>query len=215
MKRLLHWTAVVAGGVLALALAGAANAACPPGIPAGIACGAADLKLAPAGAYDVDPSHAGIIARVSHIGYSYSVFRFDHVKGHLVWDPAAPGKSSLSAVVDTASIATNVPNFATELAGDNFLAAKTYPEATFVSTAFRQTGPTTGKVDGIFTLRGKAKPTTLDVTLIGAGAGFFGSPRMGVHAEGWIDPQDFGLPPMFAVPIQLVIDVEFAKAKGA
>src|ERR1700735_1968180 len=104
-----NFRAVFAGCVLALGFSGAAMAACPPGLPAGIACGAPDLKLAPAGAYDVDPSHAGVIARVSHIGYSYSVFRFDAVKGHLVWDPANPGKSSLSADVETGSIATNVP----------------------------------------------------------------------------------------------------------
>jgi len=207
-----NWRAVVAGCVLAAGLSSAAMAACPPGIPAGIACGAPDLKLAPAGAYDVDPSHAGVIARVSHIGYSYSIFRFDAVKGRLVWDPANPGKSSLSAVVQTGSIASNVPNFPAELTGEGFLNAKAFPDATFVSTAFHQTSPTTGKVDGTFTLHGKSAPVTLDVTLIGAGAGF-GAPRMGVHAEGWINPQDYGLPAMFAAPIQLVIDVEFVKAK--
>jgi len=214
MKRHVKWAMALAAAALAAGSASAVMAACPPGLPAGIACGAPDLKLAPGGGYDVDPTHAGVVARVSHIGYSYSIFRFDHVKGHLVWDPAAPAKSSLTAEVDTGSIATNVPNFAAELSGDKFLDAKTFPAATFVSTAFHQTGPTTGKVDGVFTLRGKSRPLTLDVTLIGAGAGFFGSPRLGVHAEGWINPQDYGLPPMFAVPIELLIDVEFAKAKA-
>jgi polyisoprenoid-binding protein YceI len=208
-----NWRAAVAGCVLAAGLSSAALAACPPGLPAGIACGAPDLKLAPAGAYDVDPSHAGVVARVSHIGYSYSIFRFDAVKGHLVWDPASPGKSSLSADVQTGSIATNVANFPAELTGPGFLNATAFPDATFVSTAFHQTGPTKGKVDGTLTLHGKSAPLTLEVTLIGAGAGF-GAPRMGVHAEGWINPQDYGLPAMFAVPIQLVIDVEFVKAKG-
>ena len=209
-----NWRTLAVGLALAMGLSGAAMAACPPGIPKGVACGAPDLKLAPAGAYDVDPSHAGVIARVSHIGYSYSVFRFDAVKGHLVWDPASPGKSTLSAVVQTGSIATNVPNFPAELTGPGFLNAAAFPDATFVSTAFHQTGPTTGKVEGTFTLHGKSAPLTLDVTLIGAGDGFFGSPRMGVHAEGWINPQDYGLPAMFSAPIQLTIDVEFVKAKA-
>jgi polyisoprenoid-binding protein YceI len=193
---------------------GAAMAACPPGLPAGIVCGAPDLNLAPAGGYDVDPFHAGVVARVSHIGYSWSVFRFDHVKGHLVWDPAAPNRSTLTADVEPGSIATNVPGFPAELSGEKFLDAKGFPDTTFVSTAFHQTGPTTGKVDGTFTLRGKSEPLTLDVTLIGAGPGFGGASRMGVHAEGWINPQDYGLPAMFAAPIQLIVDVEFVKAKG-
>ena len=202
----------LAGFALALGFANGATAACPPGLPAGIVCGAPDLKLAPSGAYDVDPFHAGVVARVSHIGYSYSVFRFDHVKGHLVWDAAAPDHSSLTADVETGSIATNVPNFAAELSGEKFLDAKAFPDATFVSSAFHQTGPTSGKVDGVFTLHGKSKPLTLDITLVGAGPGF-AAPRLGVHAEGWISPQDYGLPPMFAAPIQLTIDVEFVKAK--
>lgn len=214
MTTLIRWREAVAGCALALGLSGGAMAACPPGLPAGIVCGAPDAKLAPGGAYDVDPFHAGIIVRVSHIGYSYSDFRFDHVKGRLMWDPAEPGHSTLSADVETGSIATNVPNFPAELSGEKFLNAKAFPDATFVSTAFRQTGPTTGKVEGVFTLMGKSQPVTLDVTLIGAGPGF-GAPRIGVHAEGWINPQDYGLPKMFAAPIQLLVDVEFVKAKAA
>ena len=213
MKRR-HWLEALACLILVLGLPAAAMAACPRGIPPGVACGAPDPALAPAGAYDVDGSHAGIIARVSHIGYSYSVFRFDTVKGRLVWDPASPEKSTLSAVVQTSSITSNVANFPAELAGPGYLNAKAFPDATFVSTSFHQTSPTTGKVDGTFTLRGKSEPLTLDVTLIGAGPGF-GAPRLGVHAEGWINPQDYGLPPMFAAPIQLTIDVEFVKAKAA
>ena len=208
-----NWRAALAGLLMTLGLTSAAQAACPPGLPAGIVCGAPDFKLAPAGAYDVDPMHAGVVARVSHIGYSYSVFRFDAVKGHLVWDPANPNKSTLSADVQTGSIATNVPNFPAELSGPGFLNAAAFPDATFVSTAFHKTGPTTGKVNGTFTLRGKSGPLTLDVTLIGAGPGFAGAPRMGVHAEGWIKPQDYGMPAMFSAPIQLTIDVEFVKAK--
>jgi len=207
-----NWAAASVALALMSGIAASAMADCP-GLPKGIVCGAPDLKLAPAGAYDLDPSHAGVVARVSHIGYSYSIFRFDHVKGHLTWDPAAPERSSLTADVEPGSIATNVPGFPAELSGEKFLDAKTFPDATFVSTAFHRTGPTTGKVDGTFTLRGKSQPLTLDVTLIGAGPGF-GAPRMGVHAEGWIKPQDYGLPAMFSAPIQLTIDVEFVKAKG-
>ena len=48
-----------------------------------------------------EPAHAGVIARVSHIGYSYSIFRFDHVKGHLTWDPADGSKSTTSPRAST------------------------------------------------------------------------------------------------------------------
>lgn len=206
------WVGTARGALLGAAiLAMGASAAGAQGLPPGVYAGEHDLHQAPAGAYALDPNHAGVIARVSHIGYSYSVFRFDKVAGTLSWDPAAPEKSALSVTVQTGSIATNVSGFASELSGKNFLNVADFPQATFVSTAFHQTGSDHGKVDGQFTLMGKTVPATFDVTLVGAGKGFMGHPRIGAHAEGAIDPKAFGLPPMFAAPIDLTIDVEFSK----
>jgi len=199
---------------LGLALAGgaqAAHATCPTaGLPPQVTCGTRDPSAATAGTYAIDPNHAAVIARVSHLDYSRSVFRFDRVKGILAWNPAAPAKSNLSVTVETASIDTNVAGFATELAGEGFLKSKAFPEATFVSTAFRRTSPTHGEVDGDLTLLGKTRRITFKVDLVGAGKGF-GHPRMGIHAETRITPVDFGLTPLLADPIELVIDVEFEK----
>jgi len=194
----------------ALALTGAVHAACPPGLPPGVFCGSKDIAPATAGNYAIDPNHAAVIAKVSHIGYSWSVFRFGKVAGTLTWDPAAPDASKLSVTVDTGSIATNVPGFADELTGEKFLNVKGFPQATFVSTAFHRIDATRGRVDGRFTLMGKTAPLTFDVDLIGAGKGF-GSPRLGVEARGEIDPGAFGLPPMFADPVHLIIDAEFVR----
>jgi polyisoprenoid-binding protein YceI len=209
-----HLSAALAACALGLGLVSTASAACPPGLPKGIVCGVPDAKLAPGGAYAIDPSHTAVIARVSHIGYSLSIFRFGDVKADLMWDPAQASHSTLKVAVQTASIATPVPDFATELAGPQYLDSKDFPEATFVSTTFHQISPTKGKVDGIFTLKGKSKPVTLDVELVGAGPGF-GSPRIGVHASGWIDPRDFNMGPFFQVPIELTIDAEFVKTPPA
>jgi polyisoprenoid-binding protein YceI len=201
--------AITFGAVLLLGAATEAQA--PTGLPPGVFPGEQDFRQAPAGAYALDPNHAAVIARVSHIGYSYSVFRFDKVQGALTWDPAAPAKSTLSVTVQTGSIATNVPGFSGEVSGASFLNVAAFPQASFVSTGFRQIDATHGKVEGKFTLMGKTVPLTFDATLVGAGKGFMGHPRMGVHAEATIEPKDFGLPPMFAAPIALVIDTEFAR----
>ncbi|MEJ1969691.1 MAG: YceI family protein [Rhizomicrobium sp.] len=170
----------------ALAFAAPAFAADAPMV---IPHGGADVTKAVAGEYTLDGNHAGVIARVSHLGFSFSVFRFDQVAGKLIWDPAAIAKSQLSATVKTGSIATNVPNFAADIA-QKYLLSDKFPDATFVSTAFRPTDATHGKVDGNFTLKGKTVPLTFDVTLVGAGPGFAGGPVMGhvigIHAEAWI-----------------------------
>jgi polyisoprenoid-binding protein YceI len=193
--------------------ASAALADPAPKMPLVIPHGTQDVTQAIPGEYTLDPNHVAVLARVSHLGFSISVFRFDKVQGKLSWDPAAIAHAQLSATVETASIATNVAGFAAQLAGDDYLKSAKFPEAIFVSTAFRPTDATHGKVDGQFTLMGKTVPLTFDVTLVGAGPGFAGGPTMGhvigIHAEGAINPQDFGLPPFFKDPIQLVIDTEF------
>jgi len=191
-------------------VAAIAQPAAPPGGPPSFARGEKDIKGAPAGAYELDATHASVIALVSHMGYSNSVFRFDKVKGSLTWDPAAVANSKLSVTVEPGSIATNVAGFAKELGGPMFLNVQAFPEATFVSTAFRQTAEGKGQVDGQFTLMGKTRPLTFDVNLVGAGKGF-GKPRLGVNARATINPQDFGISPMLPGPIQLIVDVEFVR----
>jgi polyisoprenoid-binding protein YceI len=208
MNRMLRTLAVV----LAMGpMAALAQAPAPGTLPPGVFAGVRDIALATAGTYTLDEQHSAVIVRVSHIGYSQSVFRFDRAKGSLTWDPAAIEKSKLSASVETASITSNVKGFAEELAGDNFLKSKAFPEATFVSTSFKPVDKTRGRVEGQFTLMGKTRLVTFDVELGGAGKGFEGKPRIGVHAVATINPQDYGLPPLFIDPIQIQIDTEFER----
>ena len=214
MKNGMRMLAVALAMSSAVALAQtppAAPPAAPVALPPGVFAAERDIALATAGTYALDESHTAVIARVSHLGYSHSVFRFDRAKGTLTWDPAAIEKSKIEASVETASITTNVKGFAEELVGDKFLNSKAFPQATFVSTTFKPTDKMRGKVEGQFTLMGKTKPVTFDVSLVGAGKGFGGKPRIGVTAVATINPQDYGLSPFFTDPIQIVIDTEFEK----
>ena len=192
-----------------------APAPTPVPTPTSIPHGQKDISKAPAGTYTLDPNHVGLIARVSHLDFSYSVFRFGAVHATLDWAYPDVAHSKLSVAVETASIETNVPNFAEQLAGAQYLNSAAFPEASFVSTAFHRIDATHGKVDGNFTLLGKTKPVTFDVTLVGAGVGFAGGPVIGhvigVHAETRINPQDYGMSPFFTVPIEIVVDTEFDK----
>jgi polyisoprenoid-binding protein YceI len=181
--------------------------------PAYIPLGQKDVTLATAGIYTLDPNHVSVEARVSHIGFSISIFRFGKAEATLQWDPKAIAKSKLDATVETSSLITNVAGFAEELQGGKYLNAAKYPQATFVSTAFRRKDAMHGKVDGRLTLMGKTLPVTFDVTLVGAGPGFAGGPQMGhvigIHAETAVDPHKLGLPAILSTPIAIVIDTEF------
>ncbi|MBS0471806.1 MAG: YceI family protein [Proteobacteria bacterium] len=182
----------------------------PP--PMVIPHGTKDIGKTVPGDYTLDVNHVGVLARVSHLGFSMSLFRFEKATATLQWDPKAVGASKLNATVETASITSNVPGFAADIC-EKYLLCKDFPQATFVSTAFHQKDATHGTVDGIFTLKGKSVKLSFAVSLVGAGPGFAGGPTMGhvigIHAEGWIKPQDFSMGPFFTDPIEIVIDTEF------
>jgi polyisoprenoid-binding protein YceI len=168
-----------------------------------------DYKAAPAGKYAIDPKHTGLVVRVPHMGFSYSIFRFQTVAGTLAWDPANPAADKLEVTVDPKSITTApVEGFSDELSGEKFLNTGKFPTITFVSTGFHPEGATHGKVDGDLTVMGVTKHVVFDVELVGAGKGFRG-PVIGVAAKTMLDPKGLGLPPFFAAPIELDIDSEF------
>jgi len=168
-----------------------------------------DYKAAVAGKYAIDPKHTGLIARVPHLGFSYSIFRFQTVAGTLAWDPANPAADKLDVTVDAKSITTApVEGFSDELTNDKFLNAAKFPQMTFVSTAFHPSSATHGTVEGDLTVMGVTRHVTFDVDLVGAGKGFRG-PVIGVTAKTMLDPKGLGLPPFFAAPIELDIDTEF------
>src|ERR1700722_18676624 len=111
-----------------------------------------DYKAAVAGKYAIDAKHTGLMARVPHVGFSYSIFRFQTVTGSLTWDPANPKADALSVTVDPKSIVTGpVDGFSDEI-NAKFLNVAKFPAATFTSTAFHPTSPTHGTVEGDLTL---------------------------------------------------------------
>ena len=189
------------GAAAALLVAG--QAAAQPQMPVA----QHDYKAAPAGKYAIDPKHTALVARIPHLGFSYSVFRFQTVAGQLGWNPANPGANTLSVTVDPKSITTAaVEGFSDEISGKMLKAAQ-FPTATFASTAFHPEGPAKGKVEGDLTIAGVTKHVVFDVDLVGAGK-FFGKQVIGVTARTDLDPKAYGLPP-FMNPIQLTIDTEF------
>lgn len=203
--------------VAAFAVVGVAAAEPKPTLPPGFVLphGQHDVRKAPAGTYTMDVQHTAVIARVSHLGFSMSVFRFGKSSATLQWDPAHIEKSRLTASVDPASIATPVPDFAKDLIGADYLNTAKFPTASFVSTAFHAKDFQHGGVDGKLTIMGKTVPATFGVILIGAGPGFAASPAMGhvigIRAVTHVDPKALGLPAVFSDPIEISVDTEFTK----
>jgi polyisoprenoid-binding protein YceI len=168
------------------------------------------------GTYALDGSHVGLQAKIGHGGgVSWSVFRFDKVSGSLDWNAENPAASRITILVDPRTIQAASPEFGPELAGESFLNTAQYPEAKFVSTSARQTGPGRGQVTGELTFYGRTRPITFDVTFIGSESNARSS-GIGLNAIGRFKRSDFGYTTMMGPigdEVILELDAEFRMAR--
>jgi polyisoprenoid-binding protein YceI len=211
---------------IAVALFALTLAACAPQTaeqPAPAAPPTPVATVVPAGDYTLDKSHASLIFRVDHLGFSKYTARFTTFDAKLGFTPADPAKMTLVATIDPRSIALEnpPPGFTDELRGPKWLDAAKFPEMTFRSTAVELTGPDTARVTGDFTLHGVTKPVVLEAKFNG---GYEGHPmdpnaRIGFSARGTLNRSDFGI--AYGVPapgttmgvsdaVEIIIETEFS-----
>jgi polyisoprenoid-binding protein YceI len=191
-----------------------------------LAAGAEATSDAPAGTYKIDPTHARLLFRVNHLGFSRYIAFFKTFEASLAFDPAQPEAMSVTAKVDPASVETHYPggdgvDFNAVIAGPEFLDAAKFPEMTFVSTKVALTGPDTADVTGDLTLHGVTAPVTLNVRFFGGYAGHPmdpGGARIGFSAEGTLNRSDFGITYGIPAPgttlgvsdaVDIIIEAEF------
>ncbi|NJO38284.1 MAG: polyisoprenoid-binding protein [Rhizobiales bacterium] len=181
----------------------------------------------PAGAYQLDPAHARLVFRVSHLGMSNYTTGFGRFDAELELDPADPPRSRVTASVDPRSLQLPSPpeGFLATLLGPEWFDAAAFPEITFASTAVEMTGPVTARITGDLTLHGVTLPISLDATFNGGHAGHPmdpGGSRIGFSAEGSLERSAFGMG--FGVPapgatlgvgdlVDFAIETEFTRPK--
>lgn len=179
----------------------------------------------PAGAYEVDKTHASLVWKVSHLGLADYTARFTSFDADLDFNPEDPTQSKLVVSVDPLSLETDYPNpevedFDKKLStSESWFNAGAYPAITFTSTAIEMTGENTGKVTGDLEMLGVTKPLTLDVTFNGAYAEkpFGKMPALGFSAHGVMKRSDWGFDtyvPAIGDEVEIVIETEFHKAEA-
>jgi polyisoprenoid-binding protein YceI len=167
------------------------------------------------GAYRLDPDHVALLWKVSHLGFSRFVGRFDRVDATLDFDPAAPVASRLEVIIETASVDSHIPALDDALRGSDWLDATAYPQATYRSTTIEVTGADTGRITGDLTLRGVTRPVTLAVTFNGGADNLLtGRYTLGFAATGTVRRSEFGitnLVPAIGDEVELEIHAEFLR----
>lgn len=142
---------------------------------------------------DTEGAHAFVQFRVKHLGYSWLYGRFNEFSGTFTYDEDDPSSSRVEVLIKTASIDSNHAERDKHLRNEDFLDVKTYPEARFKSTSYKETGINKAVLTGDLTLRGITRPITIQVQKIGNGPDPWGGYRRGFEGTTTIALRDFGI----------------------
>ncbi len=144
--------------------------------------------------YTLDPGHTMVSFSWNHFGFSNPTANLGQVDGTLVYDEAAPAKSSVNVTLPLTALDTHVPALDEHLKKPDFLDADKYPTITFKSTAVAPAGKGKLKVTGDLTVHGVTKPVVLDVTVNKVGEHpMLKAPTAGFDASTTIKRSDFGV----------------------
>lgn len=175
---------------------------------------AANIADAPSGVYKSESGHAYIAMSYDHQGYARPILRWGAFDATVNVDSENPENSSLSVVIDVASIDSGVDVFDQHLQAEQFFNVAKYPTINFTSTSMEQLVQGRGKVTGDLTIKDITKPVTLDVTLNKVGKHFSSKKDIfGISAKTIIRRDDFGvgLYNIVGQEVEVQIEVEFLK----
>lgn len=177
---------------------------------------AAGMTSAIAAEYVLDTkgAHAAIQFKVSHLGYSWNVGRFNTFDGTLDYDKAKPEAMKVSVEIQTDSIDSNHAERDKHLRGSDFLDVKQFPMAKFVSTSYTPKDDMHGTLTGDFTFHGVTKPISIDVTKLGEGKDPWGGYRVGFTGTAEFSMKAFGVEKSLGPKsdtVYLALDAEWIK----
>jgi len=145
------------------------------------------------GDFTVDPAHTCIGFDIGHLGLSRVQGRFSKLTGSLHADKKDVTKSNVKINIDASSVDTAVAPRDADLRSANFFDVAKYPQLTFASTSIRQHGKDYIAV-GDLTIKGIAKPVTIQFKQYGPIKDPWGKVRIGVVADPLvIHRSDFGM----------------------
>jgi polyisoprenoid-binding protein YceI len=188
-------TLLVATLCVQAGLSRGAETAAPPAMP--------PMAPAPAGQYQLDKSHASLLLRVSHLGFSTYTTRFSRFDAEMTFDPNNLPASKVVATIDASSLEMDAapPQCLDIVKGPQLLDTAKFPQIVFKSERIRVSGAKSMQISGTLTLHGVTRPMVLTATYNG---GYPGMPNMDPHARvgfsahGSFKRSDFGM--AFGVP---------------
>jgi len=140
---------------------------------------------------DTANNHAFITFKISHLGFSWLLGRFDNFSGKFTFDKQHPKSNTVRVSINIGSIDTNNAKRDKHLRGPEFFNVDRFPTATFVSTSYEDKGNSKGLLKGKFTLRGITKNIVIHVSQVGAGKDPWGGYRRGFQGRTTLHLSDY------------------------
>lgn len=170
----------------------------------------APMAQAESESYKIDTPgmHAFIQFRVKHLGFSWLYGRFNDFNGKFSYEEAFQQSSNVEVTINTTSLDSNHAERDKHLRGAKFLDVEKFPEAKFVSTAYKPKGAMAGTLEGNFTLKGVTKPISIEVEQIGSGEDPWGGFRRGFEGKTSFKAADYGIKHPAVNEVELILSVE-------
>ncbi|MEM5438382.1 YceI family protein [Paraburkholderia diazotrophica] len=96
--------------------------------------------------------------------------KFGKFTAQVSFDPSKPTSGSAQVTIDTSSYDLGDESYNEQVRGKEWFDSKTYPTATFVSSAIAPAGANQFKVTGKLTMKGKSQTVVVPVTVTKQGA---------------------------------------------
>jgi polyisoprenoid-binding protein YceI len=144
------------------------------------------------GDYALDAAHTRIGFSARHAMVTTVRGQFKEFEGSAHIDAANPSASSVTVTIKTASIDTGVADRDAHLRSADFFDAESNPEITFVSTGVSRDGDD-WTITGDLTIKGIAKPVTVEFESTGSARDPFGNLRVGFEGGTTLNRKDWGL----------------------
>lgn len=163
----------------------------------------------------IDPTHSEVGFKVKHMMISTVKGHFESFNVNVETEDDDFNNAFIEVSIEVDSIRTKNADRDAHLKSDDFFNAETFPQITFVSTAFNGS-----KLTGDLTIRNITKEVTLDVDFNGVAVDPYGQTKAGFEISGEINRKEFGLKwdaiteagsIVVSDKIQLVIDAQFIR----
>lgn len=118
---------------------------------------------------------------------------FKSIQGTLEFDPSRPEQAWTEVTIQAATLWSGEPERDEHLRSEDFLDVERYPTITFRSAKVEPTARNEYRVAGDLTIRGVARPVSLDVRYLGQCRSPFDDTRIGFTATTRINRHDFGV----------------------